>query len=361
MKPLLGRLACTNSLGGPPARDAGVLDAPQDVKPLRPAHRPLSDTAFITRQIEVPAAPTWVHAPAQWNAHYSRSPPRARTERFQGEVAAAGGILSPEEQRASRKIVIAMARSTLIMRIEPQGWGDAHAEEIAAVLDSAASELIRHIPELPPIPILVEPTDRHPFTLYGRSQGNEHVVRLSAKDRHWYQFAYEFSHELCHILCDHARYRYREERWFEESLCELASVFTLKRMAVSWRRSPPYPDWADHASDLQEYVDDLLEESHRQLPADMQLKDWYRVNAEWLRLNPWDREKNELVASRLLPAFEDEPEAWGAVPYLSPSGCRPVESFELYLAGWLRRTPDPLRRFVRAVAEEFGMAPDATA
>jgi hypothetical protein len=257
--------------------------------------------------------------------------------------------------------MIAVACSTVVIRIDPRGWGEARPEEIAAVLNSAAHELVMHVPELPPIPILVEPTSGHPFTLYHRSQGNEHVVRLSARDRHWYEFAYEFPHELCHILCDHARYRHREERWFEESLCELASIFTLKRMAISWRRSPPYASWADHASDFREYADDLLEESHRQLPAEMQLKDWYRANAECLRLNAWDREKNELVASCLLSAFEDRPEGWGAIPYLYPSGCGPIESFDLHLTGWLRRTPDPLRSFVRAIAEKFGMAPDAIA
>jgi len=257
--------------------------------------------------------------------------------------------------------VVAVARPTLAMRIAPQGWGDARAEEVAAVLRSAASELIGRISRLPPIPILVEPTSGHPFTLYGRSPDNEHVVRLSAKGRHWYQFAYEFAHELCHILCDHARYRYREERWFEESLCELASIFTLRRMAISWRRSAPYANWAEDASDLQEYVDDLLEESHRQMPVGMQLKDWYRVNAEHLRLTPWDREKNELVASCLLPAFEKRPEGWGAIPYLNPSGRCPVESFESHLAGWLRRTPGTLRPFVRGLADMFGARLNAVA
>jgi hypothetical protein len=253
------------------------------------------------------------------------------------------------------------AHSTVVIRIEPGGWGDARPDEIAAVLDSAAREVVVHIPKLPPTPILVEPASGHPFTLYHRSQGDEHMVRLSARDRHWYEFVYEFSHELCHILCDHARYRHREERWFEESLCELASIFILRRMAVSWRRSPPRASWANHADNFREYADDLLAEDHRQLPGGVQLKDWYRANAEYLRLNAWDREKNELVASCLLSVFEDRPEGWGAVPYLYPSGGGPVQSFELHLRGWLRRAPDPLRPLIRAVADRFGIALGATA
>jgi hypothetical protein len=265
-----------------------------------------------------------------------------------------------------------VGRSAVVIRIEPGGWGAARVEEIAAVLRSVAGELTMHIPDLLPIALLVEHTSGHPFTLYHRSDHNEHVVRLSARGRHWYEFAYEFSHELCHILCDHARYRHREERWLEESLCELASIFTLRRMAISWRRSPPYTtpahsasgmraSWAAHASDFQEYVDDLLEESHRRLPAGVQLRDWYRANAEYLRSNAWDREKNELVASCLLPAFEERPEGWGAVPHLYPSSSGPIDSFELHLRGWLRRTPDRLRPLIRAIADKFGIALDAMA
>lgn len=247
------------------------------------------------------------------------------------------------------------------IRVEPGDWGNARVAEVAAVLASATAEITDHVPGLPPISVLVQHTSRHPVTLYGRSENNEHIVRLSARGRHWYQFAYEFGHELCHILCDHARYRHREEGWFEESLCELASLFTLRRMAVSWRRSPPCPAWARHATDLQEYVDDLLAEPHRQLPAGMQLKDWYRANAEDLRFHPWDRERNELVATCLLPEFEERPEGWGAIPHVSPSGSRPIESFEAYLEGWLRRTPRQRRPFVTAVADRFGIALDPTA
>lgn len=289
--------------------------------------------------------------------------PRAvdRDRGFHVACTTAGPMASKRERKASQEVLVAVARSTAVIRIEPGDWGAAPIEEIAAVLRSAAAELTMHIPDLPPTAILVEHTSGHPFALYHRSDHNEHLVRLSPRGRHWYQFAYEFSHELCHILCDHARYRHREERWFEESLCELASIFTLRRMAISWRRSPPYATWAAHASDFQEYVDDLLEESHRQLPAGVQLKDWYRANAEYVRLNAWDREKNELVASCLLPTFEERPEGWGAIPHLYPAGCGPVESFELHIRGWLRRTPDTLRPLIRAIADKFGIALHAMA
>ena len=60
---------------------------------LRPAHRALSKTAFITRQTEVPAASTWVHPPARMSAHDTAEDPlRARLERFYGELTTATGL-----------------------------------------------------------------------------------------------------------------------------------------------------------------------------------------------------------------------------------------------------------------------------
>jgi hypothetical protein len=246
-----------------------------------------------------------------------------------------------------------------VIRVEPGEWGRARPAEIAAVLTWAGAEILSHIPELPPIPIVVEHSHGHPMTLYGRSEQNEHRVRLSARGRHWYQFAYEFAHELCHILCDHTRYRHREEGWFEESLCELASIFTLRRMGVSWRESPPFPGWARQAGEIQEYVSELLAEPHRQLPPGVQLRDWYRAQAQQLRLYPWDRGRNELVATCLLPAFEERPEGWRTIRYLSPPGDRPIASFSLYLAGWLRRAPRELRPFVADLAGRFGFGLEA--
>ena len=60
---------------------------------LQPAHRPLSNTAFITRQIAVPAPSTRVHPPGKSSAHdRPRDAVRARLERFYGEVTTTFGL-----------------------------------------------------------------------------------------------------------------------------------------------------------------------------------------------------------------------------------------------------------------------------
>ena len=74
---------------------------------------------------------------------------------------------------------------------------------------------------------------------YRENREGPFVVQLTARDRKWSKFAYQFSHEFCHLLSGHDRLRDNPNQWFHESLCELASVFTLRQMAKQWLISPP--------------------------------------------------------------------------------------------------------------------------
>ena len=63
----------------------------------------------------------------------------------------------------------------------------------------------------------------------------------SARDRKWAKFGYQFSHEFCHVLSNYENLKANPNNWFHEAICELASVFTLRRMAERWPTHPPYP------------------------------------------------------------------------------------------------------------------------
>ena len=43
------------------------------------------------------------------------------------------------------------------------------------------------------------------------------------------------------------RYPRHANSWLEESLCETASLFTLRAMSRSWSIAPPYPAWKNYA------------------------------------------------------------------------------------------------------------------
>ena len=68
------------------------------------------------------------------------------------------------------------------------------------------------------------------------------------------------------------------------------------------------------------------------------------------------RADNVVVASRLLPVFEDSPEAWRAVRYLNLWDATDDASLEEYFANWRDAAPARLHavidRLERRLAEE---------
>lgn len=223
------------------------------------------------------------------------------------------------------------------------------------MLDSTAKELLKYFPNKR-MQIRVEHGES-PITLYRRGSNGEYIVRLSVEGTYWAQFAYQFSHELTHVL---ARYEDTKEaqnhQWFEESLCVTASMFTLRRMAITWRTSAPYSNWKTYASALRKYADNEMSKRGRQLPSNMTLARWYKENESKLRSEDVDsleaRNKQFIVASQLLPIFEQNPDLWESVGYLS---VRKTDSSYLqnYLNNWYRSAPEKHKSLIREISYLF--------
>ncbi len=247
------------------------------------------------------------------------------------------------------KAPAAPAARKLVLRVQRDKWGDAGVRDIQAVLLSTGTEIWRFFPDRTLKPIRIEHSDSGPISLFRRGPGGEYIIRLDVEGRHWAQFAYQFAHEFCHVLCNYSAKAPRKYKWFEESLCEMASAFAMRRMAVTWKTSPPYPNWKGFSAALQNYVDDLLAKADK-LPARTTLAQWYRQNADALAKNPTIRDKNKVVAYQLLPLFEAAPRHWPAVGYLNHDGPA-AESFAAHLAAWRDRCPDKHKPFVERIIQ----------
>ena len=181
--------------------------------------------------------------------------------------------------------------------------------------------------------IVVEATphiDDVPITLFRSSLEEPFTILLPARGKHWSQFAYQFSHELCHVLSDYERLQDSRNKWFHEAICELASIFTIRRMAEAWPTRPPYPNWAGYAQSLASYAEGCLAKDERRVPADMTLSTWLLSEEEDLRQDCRQRDKNAVVAYSLLPIFESEPTAWNAIRRLPDSSAM----FREYMFEW---------------------------
>jgi len=197
-------------------------------------------------------------------------------------------------------------KAKLSIRVMRDNWGDATTSDIRRVMESAAGELWKNFPERRLHPMIVQRSRRAPVTLYRRGPKGEYLMKVTPKGRYWCQFAYQFAHEFCHILANYSHKTPVANKWFEESLCEMAAIYAMRRMAVTWKTSPPYPTRKSYAPSIQEYVDDL-QKTEDKLPKGKTLAVWYKDNSAALRKAPCMRAKNRIVANSLLGLFEASP------------------------------------------------------
>jgi hypothetical protein len=270
-------------------------------------------------------------------------------------------VLGNIEAEALKRADLAPVRGNPVsIRVLPGDWGGAEREDVENLLISVARELWVYFPERSLKPILVAPTERNPVAGYSKGPDGEYFVYLSARGRHWSQYAYQFAHEFTHILSNYERNgntQVRRNQWFDESLCETAALFTLRRLGATWLKGEgvPYPHWKPYGTALQSYVTNLLAQPHR-APAKSGFADWYRGNADALDKNPYLRERDEVVAGMLLPLFEEYPEAWSTIAYLNLQESDATGSFPQYLANWHYSTPERQRPLVARIIELFGFS-----
>lgn len=253
----------------------------------------------------------------------------------------------------------------IAISVAPGNWGTAQLGDIQQVLESVADELRGQVsyPRETRLNIRVMPRTGSPRVLYQRGPNGEYRVHLTARNERWFQYAYQFSHELCHIFSnfDHKEIKDNEavtdHQWFEETLCEMASLSTLKHLARTWAKTPPAGKWAAYAPTFARYADHLLAEEHRRLPAGQSLSQWYREHGMALRESPYQREKNELAASALLPLFDKEPGNWQAIIYLNPDQAGHLKGFDDYLTAWHAACPSGQKELIRQTMALFGLTP----
>lgn len=254
-------------------------------------------------------------------------------------------VAGAQEKKEPRK------RAELDIRpVAHDAWGNSK-DNVRAVLLSAANELWPYFPERSLKPILVEPLGG-PITLFNRGRDGEYRVKLDTGDNLWSQWAYQFAHEFGHILSNYDEVSH-QNKWFEETVCEVASLFALRRMADTWSKDSASASWRRYASALRKYADDRSAKA--KLPEGKTLPEWYEAHARALAKTGYDREKNTLVAVQLLPLFEKTPEHWEAIGWLAKAKKGHSESLPDYLKAWQTQCPEKHRAFVAAVADKFGI------
>ena len=149
--------------------------------------------------------------------------------------------------------------------------------------------------------------------------------------KRWAQYSYQFAHEFCHLLSDYERLEGSANNWFHESICEVASLFTLSSMATTWEAEPPYPNWSSYTNSLQGLCGKSdVNTVRKELPRDDETGLWLRGHESKGRIDRYLRKENRILALRMLPVFEQYPEGWNAIRRLPRSDV----SISPYIEQW---------------------------
>ncbi len=249
-------------------------------------------------------------------------------------------------------LVEAQPHSHLIIRVEEGDWGNVGRRDIETVLNSVADVLAPYFPQHAASRIWVSPSPQGPLVLLDRTANGSHHILLDVHDARWDQFTYQFAHELCHVFTNYGHREIgpgtvaRDHQWFEETLCEATSLFALNRMASRWEEMAQRPERKRYAPAFRAYAQRRLDSAQRRLPVGDAVTNWFAANREALERDPYLRERNEVLAARLLPLLENTPGAFESLGYLNASASSPPESFAAYLASWYDCCPTRYRGFI---------------
>ncbi len=240
---------------------------------------------------------------------------------------------------------------------------------IQTFFDYCVNLLFTHAPNHPcsQSELRVRYIGKGPHVRYGGNAQGGFDIDLTSQGDAWDQHAYQFAHELCHVYSRSFRNEVAYDRnifpnqWFEEALCETASIYCLFQIAAAEENGPCQyhrihaPGSAHHQGPyyqtVSEHYQELLKSPDREQPTDF--RTCLTSIEQHLRKNPYRpycRAQTQTLANRLLPLFRDNPSYWQAVAHLNDNPCQPgVDSFRQYLKNWRASTPVALRGFIDEV------------
>lgn len=181
---------------------------------------------------------------------------------------------------------------------------------------------------------------RGPITLFQRTPRGEVAIELNCGDYYYSQCIYQFAHEIAHVRANFQPVDH-ENKWLEETLCETASLFVLRKLSKDWQKNAPNNALKNYRKHLASYASTVIR-SREPLTRETSPA-FYQKHKETLRKSATERELNGAFANLLLHLLEKEPEHWKILPrFPRIKGSTIAEHF----AAWRKATPRKHHKFL---------------
>lgn len=180
--------------------------------------------------------------------------------------------------------------------------------------------------------------------------GDSRVIFLITKDNLWSQLSYQFAHEYCHHLIDGPMDGETcSSFWFEEAVCELSSIYFMRRIAQKWIDNA-IPILNDYATHIMKYCEDNWSD----VPHIDNLSSWLQDNESVLSESKYHRDLYKVIAKSLYPLFEKHPSIWKLLPYLKRVSQEEYVSFRHWITDIVASSiPDVLLDCFNYLKEEI--------
>lgn len=156
-------------------------------------------------------------------------------------------------------------------------------------------------------PLFISRNHEGPITLFQRTPRGEVAIQLNCEDRYYSQFIYQFAHELAHVRANFQPVDH-EHKWLEETLCETASLFILRKLSTHWEKNAPNDALKNYRKNLATYAARVIKTREPLTPATSPA--FYQKHKATLRKSATERALNGAFANLILPLLEKEPEHW---------------------------------------------------
>jgi hypothetical protein len=218
-------------------------------------------------------------------------------------------------------------------------------ENVKSTLDSVMGDFTSSII------VVHNSNDYFPMVYFSKDVQGSFIVNLGIYNNEWDRYSYQFAHEYCHIRTN---YRSGNEKysWFEESICEVSSHYTLKKMNKTWEKNSPCPNWKGYRKSLLDY-------SNKNFKNKPLSKESFKVFIdEKLPILKYGESKNhrddyKVIAKKIIPFFDEFPDLWIAMTYWNKWELEQNDEIYEAFEKWLSILPFELKDVAKKIINQF--------
>jgi len=237
--------------------------------------------------------------------------------------------------------------------VKSDDWDSVNIKNIEKLLTVAMNMMDNHYNSKVTKDIIItnNPEIKTPLFYYDRGVNGEYMINITAKDSYFCQYLYQFFHEYCHLRMNCNPLTGKKAKWFDESIAELASFFGMLQLSKIWNSKFTEFPLCNYNNNnvLDEYINKEIQSKNFSLEDNLSFKEWLKQNINELELNQYIREKNGIIANKLLSEFTKNKILWELLTYWNTWDIDVNDDIFLTMKKWKKKVPQKNKKYIEKI------------